>query len=132
VAAISSSRSAGPAVRIYNAFRDETGRPNPAFDVRATDITAVAQILRHGQATGRLGRFDPQIMATVMKAALDDLLTQCADHAELDLHAYGAELAAMFERATRPEHGPAASPAPVTRQAMPPHPVELVPPEEEQ
>jgi len=112
-------------VRIYNAFRDETGRPNPAFDVRATDITIVAQILRHGQQTGRLGRFDPQIMATVMKAALDDLLTQYAGNPELDLPGYGAELAALFDKATRPDHDPA------TQQAAAPHPVDLVTPEEE-
>jgi AcrR family transcriptional regulator len=112
-------------VRIYNAFRDETGRPNPAFDVRATDITIVAQILRHGQKAGRLGSFDPHITATVMKAALDDLLTQYAGNPELDVRAYGAELVAMFERATRPEHGPA------TQQATASHPVDLVTPEEE-
>ena len=112
-------------VRLYNAFRDETGRPNPAFDVRATDITIVAQLLRHGQDTGRLGRFDPHIMATVMKAALDDLLTQYADNAGLDLQAYGAELVAMFERATRPDRGSAA------QSAAAPHPVDLVIPEEE-
>jgi TetR/AcrR family transcriptional regulator, fatty acid metabolism regulator protein len=119
-------------VRIYNAFRDETGRPNPAFDARATDIAVVAQVLRHGQQTGRLGRFDPHVMATVMKAALDDLLTQYADHPGLDLHAYGAELIAMFERATRPDHDPAASPPPATQQATPPHPEELATPKEEQ
>ena len=112
-------------VRLYNAFRDETGRPNPAFDVRATDITIVAQLLRHGQDTGRLGRFDPHIMATVMKAALDDLLTQYADNPGLDLQAYGAELVAMFERATRPDRGSAA------QSAAAPHPVDLVIPEEE-
>jgi len=99
-------------VRIYNAFRDETGRPNPAFDARATDITIVAQLLRHGQDTGRLGCFDPHIMATVMKAALDDLLTQYADNPQLDLQAYGAELAALFEKATRPDHDPATSSVP--------------------
>jgi TetR/AcrR family transcriptional regulator, fatty acid metabolism regulator protein len=118
-------------VRIYNAFRDETGRPNPAFDVRATDITIVAQILRHGQQTGRLGSFDPRIMATVMKAALDDLLTQYAGHPDLDLHGYGAELVALFERATRPEHGPATGSAPIAQRPAPPHPADLVTPEEE-
>ena len=117
-------------VRIY-AFRDETGRPSPAFDVRANEITAVAQILRHGQETGRLGRFDPRTVAAVMKAALDDLLTQYADDPELDLEAYGAELIAMFEAATRPDHGPATNSVPASRQATPPHPVDLVTPEEE-
>lgn len=36
-----------------------------------------------------------------MKAALDDLLIQYADDPALDV-AYGAELVALFERATRP------------------------------
>lgn len=119
-------------VRIYNAFRDETGRPNPAFDVRANEITVVAQILRQGQETGRLGRFDPGTIAAVMKAALDDLLTQYADNPDLDLEAYGAELVAVFEAATRPDHGPAAKSVPVSRQATPPHPVDLVTLKEEQ
>ncbi len=117
-------------VRIYNAFRDETGRPNPAFDVRANEITAVAQVLRRGQETGCLGRFDPHIMAAVMKAALDDVLNQYAENPELDLDAYGAELVAMFEAAIRPDHGPAASSVPVSQPATA-HPVDLVTPEEE-
>jgi TetR/AcrR family transcriptional regulator, fatty acid metabolism regulator protein len=119
-------------VRIYNAFRDETGRANPAFDVRANEITAVSGVLRRGQETGRLGRFDPSIMAGVMKAALDDLLTQYADNPELDLEAYGAELVAIFEAATRPDHGPATNSVPVSRPATPPHPVDLVTLKEEQ
>jgi TetR/AcrR family transcriptional regulator, fatty acid metabolism regulator protein len=118
-------------VRIYNVFRDETGRPNPAFDVRANEITTVAEILRRGQETGRLGSFDPSIMAAVMKAALDDLLIQYAGNPELDLEAYGAELVAMFEAAIRPDHGPAAGSVPVSKQATAPHPVDLVTPEEE-
>jgi TetR/AcrR family transcriptional regulator, fatty acid metabolism regulator protein len=120
-------------VRIYNAFRDETGRPNPAFDVRAQEVAAVTEVLRLGQATGRLGRFDPAVMAAVMKAALDDLLTQYADDPGLDLDAYGAELTAMFQAATRPVGpAPAAGPAPVSEQATLSHPADLVIPEEEQ
>jgi TetR/AcrR family transcriptional regulator, fatty acid metabolism regulator protein len=112
-------------VRIYNIFRDETGRPNPAFDVRATDISIVGQLLRHGQIAGRLGSFDPHVMATVMKAALDDLLNQYARDPGLDLKAYGAELVTLFERATRLEGGSA------TQPATAPHAVDLVTPEEE-
>jgi TetR/AcrR family transcriptional regulator, fatty acid metabolism regulator protein len=118
-------------VRIYSAYRDEAGRPNPAFDVRANEITIVAEILRRGQETGYLGSFDPRIMAAVMKAALDDLLTQYADNPGLDLEAYGAELVAMFERATRPDHGPATSSVPASQQATAPHPVDPVIPKEE-
>jgi TetR/AcrR family transcriptional regulator, fatty acid metabolism regulator protein len=99
-------------VRTYSAFRDATGRPNPAFEVRATEIDIVRRALQHGKETGRLGRFDPAIMAAVMKAALDDLLTQYADNPELDLEAYRAELIAMFEAATRPDQGQASNSLP--------------------
>ena len=119
-------------VRIYNAFRDESGHANPAFDVRANEITAVAEVLRRGQETGRLGSFDPRIMAAVMKAALDDLLIQYADNPGLDPEAYGAQLVALFEAATRPDHGPATSSAAAGRQATAPHPSDPVTPEEEE
>jgi AcrR family transcriptional regulator len=97
-------------VRIYNGFRDESGRPNVAVDERAGEVIRVAQVLERGQARGGLGAFDTRVMAAVMKAALDDLLIQFADDPDLDLEAYGAELAAMFERATRPD--PADRPPP--------------------
>ena len=42
-------------VRIYNSFRDEAGRPNSAFDVRADEVTAVEQVLTRGQAKGLSG-----------------------------------------------------------------------------
>jgi TetR/AcrR family transcriptional regulator, fatty acid metabolism regulator protein len=90
-------------VRIYNAFRDESGRPNAAFDARADEVTQVGQALQRGQARGAFGIFDPDVMAATMKAALDDLLTQFADDPQLDLEAYSAELVALFERATRPD-----------------------------
>ena len=89
-------------VRIYNAFRGESGHPNAAFDPRADEVVAVAQVLKRGQDEGALGTFDARVMAAVMKAALDDLLNQYADDVQLDLAAYGAELVTLFERATRP------------------------------
>jgi TetR/AcrR family transcriptional regulator, fatty acid metabolism regulator protein len=97
-------------VRIYNGFRDESGRPNPAFDARADDVAVVGRVLSLGQDKGSLGTFNAGVMAAVMKAAVDDLLTQFADDPELDLEAYAAELVALFERATRPD--PDASPPP--------------------
>jgi TetR/AcrR family transcriptional regulator, fatty acid metabolism regulator protein len=90
-------------VRIYNSFRDEAGRPNPAFDVRADEIIAVEQILKRGQAKGELGAFSALVMAASMKALLDDLLTQFAADPDLDIEAYGTELVTLFERATRPD-----------------------------
>lgn len=88
-------------VRIYNSFRDEAGRPNPAFDVRADEVIAVEQVLRGGQANGKLGAFSARVMAASMKAVLDDLLTQFAADPDLDIEAYGTELVSLFERATR-------------------------------
>lgn len=96
-------------VRIYNSFRDEAGRPNPAFDVRADEVAAVEQVLMLGQAKGLLGTFSTRVMAASLKAVLDDLLTQFAADPGLDIEAYGAELVALFERASRP--GPHDDPA---------------------
>ncbi len=90
-------------VRIYNSFRDETGRPNPAFDVRADEVTAVTQVLEMGQARGLLGIFSARVMAASMRAVLDDLLIQFAADPDLDIEAYGTDLVALFERATEPD-----------------------------
>jgi AcrR family transcriptional regulator len=99
-------------VRIYNGFRDESGRPSAEFDARAVDVATVTQVLELGQARGTLGTFDARVLAALMKAALDDLLTQYADNPGLDLEAYGAELVALFERAARPGQGAAPPPSP--------------------
>jgi len=97
-------------VRIYNGFRDESGRPNPAFGARADDVAMVERMLRLGQDKGSLGAFDARVTAAFVKAALDDLLVQYADDPGLDLEAYGAELVRLLERATRP--GPPDGPPP--------------------
>ncbi len=89
--------------RIFNGFRDESGRPNPAFGVRAGEVAAIEQVLRLGQDMGRLGSFDPHVIAAVIKVAVDDLLTQFVNHPDLDLDGYAAQLVALFERATRPD-----------------------------
>ena len=95
--------------RIFNAFRDESGRPNPAFEVRAGEVAAIGQVLRAGQDMGRLGSFDPHVIAAVIKAAVDDLLAQFVADPDLDLEDYAAQLVTLFERATGPD--PADRPA---------------------
>jgi len=90
-------------VRIFNAFRDGSGRPDPAFGARAGEVAAIEQVLRSGQDMGRLGSFDPHVMASVIKVAVDDLLTQFVNDPDLDLEGYAAQLATLFDRATRPE-----------------------------
>ncbi len=103
-------------VRIYNSFRDETGRPNPAFEVRADEVIAVEHVLALGQSQGALGAFSARVMAASLKAVLDDLLTQFASEPELDIEAYGRELVTIFERSARPDSpagtgGPSGPPA---------------------
>ncbi len=112
-------------VRIFDAYPHESGRLSSTYDARTEEIELVARILRHGQETGRLRRFDPHIMAMVMKAALDEVLRQYAANPELDLEACGAELIAMFEAATRPDRRPATRPAPAGQSATAPQPVDL-------
>jgi AcrR family transcriptional regulator len=68
-----------------------------------------------GQAQGLLGPFSARVMAASLKAVLDDLLTQFAADPGLDIEAYGAELVALFERASRP--GPHDDPASAPGQA---------------
>lgn len=96
-------RSVVALVRIYNSFRDESGEPNPAFQARADEIAALERVLTLGQARGTLGAFSAQVVAASVKAVLDDLLIQYAADPDLDIDTYGAELTALFQRATRPE-----------------------------
>jgi TetR/AcrR family transcriptional regulator, fatty acid metabolism regulator protein len=92
-------------VRIFNGFRDESGRPNPAFGLRDGEVGAIEQVLRLGQDLGRLGSFDPHVLASVIKVAVDDLLNQFVTSPDLDLEGYAAQLTELFERAARPEPG---------------------------
>ncbi len=88
--------------RIFSGFRDESGSPDPAFGARAGEVAALEGVLRIGQDMGRLGSFDPHVMASVIKAAVDDLLTQYVHDPDLDLEGYAAQLVTLFERATQP------------------------------
>ena len=88
-------------VRIFNVFRDESGHPNPAFRTRAGEVAAIERVLRLGQEMGRFGSFDPHVMASVIKVAVEDLLNQFVNDPDLDLEGYAAQLVALFDRATR-------------------------------
>jgi AcrR family transcriptional regulator len=87
---------------IWGNFRDETGRRRFGEQAVAGELAEVQQALELGQADGSRGQFSARVMAMTMKAALDALLVQLAGDPELDLEAYGDELVALFERATRP------------------------------
>jgi TetR/AcrR family fatty acid metabolism transcriptional regulator len=86
---------------IWGNFRDETGRRRFGEQAVAGELADVQRALELGQANGSRGQFSARVMAVTMKAALDALLGQLAGDPELDLTAYGEELVALFERATR-------------------------------
>lgn len=87
---------------IWGNFRDETGARRFGGQAIAGELAEVQRALELGQADGSRGQFSARVMAVSMKAALDALLAQLAGDPELDLRAYGEELVALFERATRP------------------------------
>jgi len=86
---------------IWSNFRDETGRRRFGEHAVEGELASVERALELGQGDGSRGQFSTRVMAVTMKAALDALLGQLADDPELDLEAYGDELVALFERATR-------------------------------
>jgi TetR/AcrR family fatty acid metabolism transcriptional regulator len=92
--------------RIFIAFRDESGRPSPAFEARTGEVAAIEAVLRSGQDMGRFGSFDPHVMASVIKIAVEDLLTQFVRDPGLDIEGYAAQLTTLFERATGPDQRP--------------------------
>ena len=64
-------------------------------------LTPLEQILRRGQRAGEFRRFDTKVMATLIQRAIDGLPFALANDPELDVPAYGAEVATVFELATR-------------------------------
>jgi TetR/AcrR family fatty acid metabolism transcriptional regulator len=86
---------------IWLSFRDKDGGLRFGGQAVAGELATVQQALELGQANGILGTFSARVMAASMKASLDALLAQLADDPKLDLDAYGAELVALFDRATR-------------------------------
>ena len=87
---------------IWSSFRDESGRQRLGPDTGADELAMIEHALRLGQERGCRGPFSPRVMAVTMKGALDRLLGLLVAEPGLDLQAYGAELIALFERATSP------------------------------
>jgi TetR/AcrR family fatty acid metabolism transcriptional regulator len=86
---------------IWLNFRDKDGQLRFGGQAVAGELAIVEQVFELGQANGSLGAFSARVMAVSIKASLDALLAQFAEDPELDIDAYGAELVALFERATK-------------------------------
>jgi TetR/AcrR family transcriptional regulator, fatty acid metabolism regulator protein len=91
---------------IWANFRDKAGQRHFGPATQAGELAEVERFLKLGQASGHLGDFSARVMAVSMKSALDALCAQLVADPDLDLEAYGAELVALFERATRPDPDP--------------------------
>ncbi len=63
---------------------------------------ALADQLRAGQQAGEFGEFDPRVMATAIRGAIDATVGQFTRDRDTDLEAAGRELAEAFDRSTRP------------------------------
>ncbi len=86
---------------IWSGFRDEAGRQRFGGKAVEGELAAVQAMLERGQQDGSLGDFSARVIAVSMKGALNALHAQLVAAPELDLDAYGHELALLFERATR-------------------------------
>ena len=86
---------------IWGNFRDAAGHQHFGSQAVEGELGVVQRVFEYGQAQGILGTFDPRVMAVSIKAALDALLNELANDPDLDLETYGAELVALFQRATQ-------------------------------
>jgi AcrR family transcriptional regulator len=64
-------------------------------------ISPIEKILRDGQRAGEFRPFDPKVMATLVQRAVDGLPFLLAAEPDLDVQAYGAEVATVFDLATK-------------------------------
>jgi AcrR family transcriptional regulator len=78
---------------------------NGAFDygpeAEQAVVSPIEQILRDGQRGGQFRNFDPKVMATLVQRAVDGLPFLLASEPDLDIRAYGAEVAMVFDLATK-------------------------------
>jgi AcrR family transcriptional regulator len=72
----------------------------PVF--RDMRVYGLARQFRQGQREGVFGEFTPEIMSRTVTHAIDGAAEAFAANPDLDLDAYGRELAELFARATAP------------------------------
>jgi TetR/AcrR family transcriptional regulator, fatty acid metabolism regulator protein len=67
-------------------------------------VSSLELLLAHFQVAGDFkADFDPQVMAMAIRGAIDQVPLRLARDPDLDLGRFARELAALFDRATRPE-----------------------------
>lgn len=92
----------------YNHVGDCTGADYISAATQE-ELGLLEQILAEGQTTGEFRTFDCRIMALTVSKAVEAALTDWAWNPDLDLFAYGTEIAALFDQgllALSPERAP--------------------------
>jgi len=82
-------------------FRDEQGRLRYDRKQEEPIISSLEDLLSWGQSSGEFRVFDRKVMAITIRRAIDGFIPQIKDNPGLDVAAYAAELASLFEMATR-------------------------------
>jgi TetR/AcrR family transcriptional regulator, fatty acid metabolism regulator protein len=94
-------------VAIFEIFLNARGEDGSALlDEKSLDytVTSLQQVLAHFQAVGDFRPdFDPQVIAVAIRGAIDNVPPRMARDRTLDVDRYARELAALFDRATRPD-----------------------------
>jgi TetR/AcrR family transcriptional regulator, fatty acid metabolism regulator protein len=80
--------------------REPGGPPAPYAPLHAQGLAQLEKYLREGQRNGQFRRFSPAVMALAIRAAIDEVAYRLAGERDLDLAAYGRELASLFDHAT--------------------------------
>jgi TetR/AcrR family transcriptional regulator, fatty acid metabolism regulator protein len=86
--------------------REPGGPPAPYAPLHAQGLAQLEGYLREGQRNRQFRRFSPAVMALAIRAAIDEVAYRLAGEPDLDLTAYGRELAALFDHATAAEPAP--------------------------
>lgn len=87
--------------QIFNNFRTADGKLRFGKEGNDELVEAVAAILREGQENGEFRDFDPWVMASSLRAAIDMASGEFEANPELDPAHYASELVMIFDRATR-------------------------------
>lgn len=88
-------------VEIGTHARGDLGAPILGMVWHDLRVGRLERQLHQGQREGVFGEFDVAVMAMTIRQALDGVSLRLTENPELDVQAYGQELAGLFDRATR-------------------------------
>jgi TetR/AcrR family fatty acid metabolism transcriptional regulator len=81
--------------------RATAGVPELFGEAQSAAIAALEAVFTGGQHAGEFGDFSARTAAIALRASIDSVTTIVRDDPEFDLTAYGRELSAFFEKASK-------------------------------